>query len=201
MPARTHDPEANRIAILAAARLQFGTRGFERTTIRSVAAEAGVDPALVMHYFGNKEGLFAASSRLDIDFPNLASVPADRVADVLLPMFIGLWGPGGPFLPLLRGASSNPAAAEALLDVFARQVTPALAVAAIDRANERAALIGALFLGVAVSRNILGTPPLVSMNNAELVVWLRPVVAHYLADPAPTDDRSAEVAQLATGDG
>ncbi|MBV9639837.1 MAG: TetR family transcriptional regulator [Mycobacteriaceae bacterium] len=185
MPARSRDPEATKTAILAAARLQFGTRGFERTTIRSVASAAAVDPALVMHYFGNKDGLFAAVSRLDIAFPRLTGVPADRVADLLLPVFIGLWGPDGPFLPLLRAASSNRAAADALLDVFSRQVTPALATAAIDQPNQRAALIGAHFVGIAVSRYILGTPPLAGMDDTQLIAWLRPVVAHYLTDPAP----------------
>jgi AcrR family transcriptional regulator len=186
MPSRTRNPEASKTAILAAARLQFGTKGFDRTTIRSVASAAGVDPALVMHYFGNKDGLFAEVSRLDIAFPPLAGVPADRVADIVLPVFIGLWGPDGPFLPLLRAAaSSNRAAADALLDVLARQVTPALGAVAIDRPDRRAALIGAHFLGIAVSRHILGTPPLADMDDAQLIAWLRPVVAHYLTDPAP----------------
>jgi hypothetical protein len=186
MPARTRNPEASKTAILAAARLQFGTKGFDRTTIRSVASAAGVDPALVMHYFGNKDGLFCRGVPARHRVSPSAGVPADRVADVVLPVFIGLWGPDGPFLPLLRAAaSSNRAAADALLDVLARQVTPALGAVAIDRPDRRAALIGAHFLGIAVSRYILGTPPLADMDDAQLIAWLRPVVAHYLTDPAP----------------
>jgi AcrR family transcriptional regulator len=185
MPRSTRDADSTQAAILAAARLQFGANGFERTTIRSVAAAASVDPALVMHYFQNKDGLFAAASRLDIELPRLSGVAPERVADVILPVFIELWGPDGPLMPLLRAASSNRTAADALLDVFARQVAPALAVLAIDRPQERAALIGAHLLGIAVARYILGQPPLVNMDDATLAGWLRPVVAHYLIDQAP----------------
>jgi AcrR family transcriptional regulator len=179
------DGQATRAAILEIARAQFGDHGFERTTIRSVASAAGVDPALVMHYFGSKAGLFAAASRFDITFPDLTGVAPDRVADVLLPMFIRAWGPQGPFLPLLRAAATNRGAADALLEVFVDQVAPALAAVALDRAAERAALVGSQLLGMAVARYILVVPPLAGMDDARLTEWLRPVLAHYLADPAP----------------
>ena len=185
MPAKVRDGQVTRSTILATARSQFGNQGFERTTIRSVAAEAGVDPALVMHYFGSKAELFAAASRFDITFPDLADVAPDRVADVLLPMFIAVWGPQGPFLPLLRAAATNRAAADALLEVFVDQVAPALAAVVPDRAAERAALVGSQLLGLAVARYILCSPPLAGMDDAQLIEWLRPVLAHYLADPAP----------------
>jgi AcrR family transcriptional regulator len=188
MPSKTRegrDGQATRAAILEIARSQFGSHGFERTTIRSVASEAGVDPALVMHYFGSKAELFAAASRFDITFPDLSSVAPDRVADVLVPMFIGAWGPQGPFLPLLRAAATNPVAAEALLQVFVDQVAPALAAVVPDHAADRAALVGSQLLGLATARYILGVPPLAGMGDAQLIAWLRPVLAHYLADPAP----------------
>src|ERR1700744_1110037 len=107
------DGQATRAAILDIARSQFGDHGFERTTIRSVASAADVDPALVMHYFGNKAGLFAAASRVEIAFPDLSAVAPDEVAGVLLPLFVAAWGPQGPFLPLLRAAATNRVAAEA----------------------------------------------------------------------------------------
>jgi AcrR family transcriptional regulator len=117
---------ATRSTILASARSQFGSRGFERTTIRSVASSARVDPALVMHYFGSKAKLFAAATRFDITCPDLSAVAPDRIADVLLPMFVAVWGPQGPFLPLLRAAATNHAAAETLLEVFVDRMAPAL---------------------------------------------------------------------------
>src|ERR1700722_17132050 len=179
------DGQATRTAILDTARSQFGSHGFERTTIRSVASAAGVDPALCMHYFGNKAGRFAAPSRFDTTFPALSGVAADRIADVVLPMFVAVWGPQGPFLPLLRAAATNRTAADALLEVFVGQVAPALAAVVPDRAPERAALVGSQLLGLAVARYILGVPPLTGMADAQLIDWLRPVLAHYLTDPAP----------------
>ncbi|HEV7362300.1 MAG TPA: TetR/AcrR family transcriptional regulator, partial [Mycobacterium sp.] len=88
-------------------------------------------------------------------------------------------------LPLLRAAATNRTAADALLAVFVDQVAPALAAVVPDRAPERAALVGSQLLGLAVGRYILCIPPLVGMDDARLIEWMRPVLAHYLADPAP----------------
>lgn len=185
MATKARDGEATKAGILAAAQTQFGEQGFERTTIRSVATAAGVDPALVMHYFGNKAGLFAASTRLDIRFPDLTGVAPADIAALVIPLFLEVWGPNGSFLPLLRAAATNRAAADALLEVFVTQVAPALAAVVADRPAERAALIGAQLLGVAVSRHILGTAPLAQMPDSELIEWLGPVLAHFLTCPAP----------------
>jgi AcrR family transcriptional regulator len=185
MPPKVRDAEATRSTILTTARSQFGAHGFERTTIRSVASEAGVDPALVMHYFGSKAELFAAASRFDVTFPDLSGIAPDRIADLLLPLFIGVWGPQGPLLPLLRAAATNRTAADALLAMFVDQVAPALAAVVPDRAPERAALVGSQLLGLATARYILGIPPLAGMDDARLVEWLRPVFVHYLTHPAP----------------
>ena len=192
VPAKTRDQrdgQATRATILATARSQFGNHGFERTTIRSVASAVGVDPALVMHYFGSKAELFAAASRLDIAFPDLSEVAPDRVADVLLPMFVAVWGPDGPFLPLLRAAATNKAAADALLAVFVDRVAPALAAVVPDHAAERAALVGSQVLGLATARYILCIPSLADMDDATLIEWLRPVLAHYLTGSVSPADR------------
>ncbi len=191
MPGRTRDAVQTRAAILAAARLQFAGDGYDRTTIRSVATAARIDPSLVMHYFGSKDGLFRASAELDLDLPDLTGVAPDRVAAAVLPRFIAAWSPGGPLLGLLRASGSNPAAAQALLAVFVDQVAPAFGPVARDRAPQRAALIGAQLLGVAVARLILRVPPLVDMSDDELTAWLGPVIAHHLTDPAPHDRSTA----------
>src|ERR1700757_215424 len=174
MPAKARDGEATRSTILATARSQFGNHGFERTTIRSIASAAGVDPALVMHYFGSKAELFAAASRFDIAFPDLSDVAPDRVADVLLPMFVAVWGPDGPLLPLLRAAATNGAAADDLLEVFVDRAGSGLAAVGPDRAADRAALVGSQLLGLAVARYVLCIPALAAMDDAHLIGWLRP---------------------------
>lgn len=188
MPARTPDPASTKAAILAVARRQFGMHGLDRTTIRSVAREAGVDPALVMHYFGSKGGLFKAAARHHLEVPDLAGVGPDEVAGVLVPMFVQMWGPDGPLLPLLRAAASDPGAAAVLADTFAARVAPRLAALAVDHPQERAALIGAHLVGVAVARHIIGVPQLGEMDDATLAAWLGPVFAHYLTAPHPTSD-------------
>src|SRR6516165_8258235 len=134
MPSKARDGQTTRTTILDIARSQFGNHGFERTTIRSIASAVGVDPALVMHYFGSKAELFAAASRIDVKFPDLSHIAPDQVAHVLLPMFVAVWGPQGPFLPLLRAAATNRVAADALLHVFVDQVAPALSAVAPDHA-------------------------------------------------------------------
>lgn len=173
-------------AILVAARARFAESGFDRTTIRSVASTVGVDPALVMHYFGNKDGLFAAAASMDLTFPDLTDVPADRLADVLVPMFLVHWRADGPMLALFRSvASGTSAGADSLNRVFREQAAPALAKAAVDRPVERTAMVGATLLGVAVARHVLGNPPLAAMSEDDLVRWLRPVIAGYLTGPLP----------------
>jgi AcrR family transcriptional regulator len=185
MSAKSRDGKATRATILSAARAQFSARGFERTTIRSIASEAGVDPALVMHYFGSKADLFAAVSRLEVTFPDLSGVAPERMADVLVPLFVKVWNPDGSFLPLLRAAATNRAAADALLEVFVEQVAPALAAVTPDRAAERAALVGSQVLGIAMARYVVGVPALAGMDDATLTEWVRPVLARYLTGPPP----------------
>ncbi len=180
------DGQATRAAILDTARSQFGSHGFERTTIRSVASQAGVDPALVMHYFGSKAELFAAASRFDITFPDLSDVAPDRIADVLLPLFITVWGPQGPFLPLLRARPRRIALPQMPCSKFSSTKWPR------HYPRSRPIMLPSgppwwdpQLLGLAVARYILGVPPLAGMDDAHLIEWLRPVLAHYLADPAP----------------
>lgn len=180
---RPRSADASRAAIRAAARRRFGRDGFAPTTIRSVAADAGVDPALVMHYFGSKQGLFAAAAELDLQLPDLTDVPADEIVATLLPRFFDVWEGDAAFLPLLRASTTTPAAAERLRAVFVEQVAPTLAVVAVDRPAERAALVGAQLLGIAVARYVLKVPPLVAMSHEQLTRELAPVLQHYLTGP------------------
>src|SRR3954467_2586493 len=83
--------EATRNAILAAARERFATDGYERATIRAIAKDAHIDPSMVMRYYGNKEGLFAAAVALDLRLPDLGAIPHEEFGRALVTHFPGLW--------------------------------------------------------------------------------------------------------------
>jgi AcrR family transcriptional regulator len=174
----------SRAAILEAARRRFGQDGYERTTIRAVAADAGIDPAMVMRYFTSKEGLFAEAASFELHLPDLTGVAPEEVAARLLPAFFAIWEGDPAFLPLMRAASTSEAAAGRMRAIFAEQVEPALARVAVDRPQERAALVGALILGVVHARYILRNPPMAEMSREELGRWIGPVIATYLTTPA-----------------
>jgi AcrR family transcriptional regulator len=182
---RTRSATTTRAAILDAARSRFGEHGYERTTLRAVASDVGVDPAMVIRYFTNKEGLFAEAASPELHLPDLTGVPHDQLTATLLPHFFRVWEHEGTFLPLLRAATSNPAAAEALRTVFRSQIVPVVSAIAPDRPVERAAMLGSQILGLVVSRYILRTPVLVEMDDEQLMRWIDPVVVQYLVGPAP----------------
>ena len=75
-------------AILAAARERFAADGYERTTIRAVAADVAIDPSMVMRYFGNKEGLFAAAADFDLQLPDLSGTPVEGIGSALVAHFL-----------------------------------------------------------------------------------------------------------------
>ncbi|MHC1560004.1 TetR/AcrR family transcriptional regulator [Actinomycetospora sp. C-140] len=183
MTPRPRDAAGTRRVILDAGRAQFARDGFERVTIRSVAAEAGVDPALVMRYFTNKAGLFAEAAALEVVLPDLTGLGPDAIADALVDRFFELFDDSPTFLVLLRAAATSAEAAERLLAVLLEQAGPALATAAVDRPAERAALVGSQILGFAFVRFVLGAPALVAMDRAAVRAWIGPTLARYLTDP------------------
>src|SRR4051812_22290036 len=112
--------DATRAAILRAARERFAAEGYEKSTIRAIAADAGVDPALVMRYYGNKEKLFAAAAEFDLHLPDLTKKPRDAVGQALVAHFLERWESDGTLQALLRTAVTNEAAAERMREVFGR---------------------------------------------------------------------------------
>lgn len=182
---RARNATVTRDDILAAARRCFGADGYERTTMRAVAADVGVDPALVYRYFGSKQQLFAAAANLQLHFPDLSAVAASDLAEVILPVFFRVWEHNGTFLALLRAAMTSPAAAQALTDAFTTQVLPALAVVAPDHQRERAGLVGAVVIGLATTRLVLATPGISDLTQMEITQWLGPVLEQILTASLP----------------
>lgn len=179
---------ATRQAILDAARSAFAARGYEQTTIRAVAAAAGIDASMVMRYYGSKAGLFAAAATADLQVPDLRAVPAERWGEVLVRYLVERWEDNSrddELILLLRTAVTSEAVAAQLQAVLARLVTEPVAAlygpADDERAAESAAFIGAQLLGLALCRYILRQEPLASLPAADVVAAVAPSVQRYLA--------------------
>jgi AcrR family transcriptional regulator len=175
----TERSRASREAVLAAARASFAERGYERTTVRLVAAEAGVDPSMVIRYFGSKDGLFAAAVEVDLHLPDLTGVPSDQRGEVLARHFLRLWEDertGEVLALLLRSATTNEAAATRLREVFAAQVVALVAALGLPgpEVARRAGLISTQVLGTALTRYVLRLPPVVALSPAEVIEALAP---------------------------
>jgi AcrR family transcriptional regulator len=180
-----------RDAILQAARESFGTSGYAGTTIRGVARAAGVDPALVHHFFGNKEGLFTAALELPFDpavvLPTLLAEGLDGLGERLALTFLTIWDgtPGqGPMLALLRSAVADERAAQTLRDFLTRVLlTPLAEVANPDRSELRASLLGSQMVGTAIARYVVRLEPLATTSKEELAAALGPTLDRYLTGP------------------
>lgn len=179
--------DATRAAILAAARERFGRDGYERSTIRAIATDARIDPAMVMRYFGSKEGLFAAAAEFDLRLPDWRGVPRGELGTRTLRHVLERWEDDGSLSALLRAGVTNESAAGRMREVFAAQVVPAVAAVVADPAevHTRAGLVAAQVLGVVLTRYVLRLPPVADLGREEVVAWIGPTVQRYLTGPLP----------------
>ncbi|MFD8546724.1 TetR family transcriptional regulator [Streptomyces sp. NPDC059649] len=190
-PAGPADPPrrsaATRAAILAAARDRFASDGYERATIRAIAREAGIDPSMVMRYYGNKAGLFAAASEIEVHAPDLSHVPREEAGARLVRHFLERWEGDEVLTGMLRVGVTNEAGAERMRGVFAEQIRPVLtAVCPVpEEAPKRAALIASQILGMALCRYVLHLPPAVAFSHEEVIAWLAPTIQRYLTAEQP----------------
>ncbi|RDD87100.1 TetR family transcriptional regulator [Streptomyces parvulus] len=172
--------DRTKAAILRAARERFAAQGYERTTIRAVAADAAIDPSMVMRYFGNKSQLFDATLAIDLRLPDLADVPADNLAQTLVRHFLERWE-GDPaddaLLVLMRSAVTNEQAAARMHEIFAAQIAPALTAAlGPERAARRAGLVSAQLLGLGLTRYLLRLPAVTALTPDEIEDALAPAL-------------------------
>jgi AcrR family transcriptional regulator len=174
--------DTTRATILNAARERFAADGYERATIRAIAADAAIDPSMIMRYYGNKEKLFAATAAFDLRLPDLDGLPADQLGALLVAHFLERWETDDTLMALLRAAVTNEAAAERMRQIFATQVAPAVRTVAPDPAEAaaRSGLVASQILGAALIRYVLRLPPVATMDRAELIAWLGPTVQRYL---------------------
>jgi AcrR family transcriptional regulator len=179
--------DRTRAAILQAARERLAAHGYDRTTIRAVAADAGIDPSMVMRYFGSKAQLFDAAMDIDLSLPDLSAVPADELPGTLIRVFLDRWErdpAGDALLMLLRSAVTNEHAAARMRQIFATQVAPALAAAmGPDLAARQAGLVAAQLLGLALTRYLLRLPAVTTLTREQIEDALTPAIRATLASP------------------
>jgi AcrR family transcriptional regulator len=183
--------EDTRGVILTAARAEFGSRGYDATTIRGIARAAGVDARLVHHYFADKEDVFVSA----LDFParpqDLLEVvltgPRGQLGERLALVVLNLWdSPTGRdrIVALLTGAMASEAAARLLREFVTRELLGRIAAALeMDRADLRAALAASHLVGIAMARVLIKIEPLATLDAEELARTVGPVLQRYLTDP------------------
>jgi len=187
MTAAPRRSDATRAQILHAARTRFAADGYQRATIRAIAADAGIDPSMVMRYYGSKDQLFAAAVDVDLRLPDLSGVPRRRLGATLVEHFLSRWEDPADdaLLMLLRSGVADETAATRLRDIFREQLTPVLLELVGDKAQaaQRAALVATQMLGLALSRNLIRLPPVVAMDVEEVVALIGPTIQRYLTAP------------------
>ncbi len=181
-----------RAEILSGARDLFASSGFSGTTIRGIAAAAGVDAALVHHYFGTKEDLFLAALQLPVD-PRAVLAPVaaggvDGAGARFLEIYFGVWDDPAlqPGLVSVARAMLDPSSPRLLTDGFLPVVIAPLGVAlGVDRPEVRMPLVASQVLGMLMMRYLLGVEPLCSMSRDRLVATYAPTIQRYLTDDLP----------------
>lgn len=191
---RPGDPDVTRQTILTAARSRFGDAGFDRATIRSIAAQAGVDPALVHHHFGTKRQLFVAAHELPMSperfMEAIASGPREEMGLRIARLYLSFAErPDSAPLSLLRAAATNEAAARMMRE-FIEDVLLRHADELIDLPNARLrlALVGSHMIGVLFGRALIGIPDLARSESDRLVAAVAPTLQRYLTDPHVFDE-------------
>ncbi|PRH75902.1 TetR family transcriptional regulator, partial [Streptomyces solincola] len=197
-PARkaAEDGPVARERILAAARAEFAAAGYDRTSVRGIAKAAGVDPALVHHYFGSKDDVFAAA--IEVGFEPALAVSAvvgagpEGVGERLARFFLGLWedpAARGPLLAVIRSAMTNEAAATVLRGFVLRRLLERVA-AELDVPDPRfrAELAASHMVGIAMLRYVIQVEPLASADPERIVALVAPALQRYLTDPDPSPE-------------
>ncbi|GAA0496184.1 TetR family transcriptional regulator [Streptomyces sp. NPDC046215] len=193
-PART-DPAAGpgaRERILTAARAEFAGRGYDKASIRAIARGAGVDPALVHHYFGPKEQIFAAA--IETDFAPALRAPAvvrdggpEALGERLTRFILGVWEDPAtrePLLAIVRSAVANETAAAVFRDLVTRRLMARVADE-LDTPDPRLSseLAAAHLVGVAMLRHVIKVEPLASADIEQVIAMVAPAVQRHLTAP------------------
>jgi AcrR family transcriptional regulator len=184
---------STRQAVLDAARARFATEGFAATTIRLVAADAGVDASQVMQFYRSKDELFAAVmavpasalERFGTAFEGPGEGLGERVVRAYLDAWEGRPEESEPLMAMLRGAIVNEQASEQLRDYIQSRLLTGTSGRSDADAALRAGLASSMLVGVVTGRRVIGVPTLVAADTEQLVAVLAPAVQAVLAGPPP----------------
>jgi len=185
----------SREAVLAAAKARFAAEGYEKTTLRSIADDAKVDPSMVLYLFGSKADLFREALRLLLDPDLLVAAlrgTADDEPDIgtrMVRTYLRIWEApesGPTMVVMLQSATSNPDAHEAFRGFMQNYVLTAVSgvLGGDEQARLRAMLAASQLVGTAVLRYVMKVPPLASLSGDELVRVIAPTVTRYLTADA-----------------
>ncbi|MGW1816254.1 TetR/AcrR family transcriptional regulator [Streptomyces sp. NPDC002125] len=179
-----------RTRILEAARTEFAERGYDRTSVRGIAKAAEVDAALVHHYFGTKDEVFAAAVELSFEpalvIPSILEGPRQDLGERLARFFFGVWEnpvTRAPVLAVLRSALTHEAAAKVLRGFVLRRLLERIA-ADLDVPDPtlRAELAASHMIGIAVLRYVVGAEPLASADPEKIIEMVAPTLQRYLTE-------------------
>jgi AcrR family transcriptional regulator len=189
--------EDTRAALLDAARVEFTERGFDGATVRTIAQRAGMDPAMVNHWFGGKDGLFVAALELPINpediIRRVLDGPPGQTAERILRTFLSVWDAngGGALTALVRSVASHEAAARMMREFVSRVVFGRIVSAvAPDQPELRTALCGTQITGLAMVRYVIRLEPLASADHDTVVAAIAPNLQRYLTGVVTTGSRS-----------
>ncbi|MEH3155460.1 MAG: TetR family transcriptional regulator [Gordonia paraffinivorans] len=183
MPSSRRDADATRTALVAAARVRFGRTGYAATTVREIATDAGVDPALIMRYFGGKRGLYDAAVQVDLRLPDFTDVDPDHLGRAVVATFLDRWDgrAGEPLRVLLASAGTDADAAHRMRATFAHQVTPAISAVQAHRGHTpHIEVVVAVLIGLATLRYVVRVPEIVQLTRAEILDRFSPALQHEL---------------------
>ena len=177
---------ASRQKILEVARLAFPANGYAGTSLRGIARDAGVDPSLIVQFFGSKAGLFGAVVEWPFDASQIGAqireVPPERVGEYTARMFIGHWDRDehrNPIVSLIHAALAEPAAAAMLREFITVNLTlPMVERVGADRPQFRAALLASQLLGFGLARYVLAFDALSSATDEDLIAALGATLQH-----------------------
>ena len=185
---RRPGPSDTREAIARAARMSFASQGYERTSIRSVATTAGVDPALIMRFYGSKQELFKQIVELPFDpgevLPTVIGKDHDTAGERVAQFVVGIFADEealGRLLAIVRVAASEPSAAELVRQIITERVlAPVVKHLGSSDAELRAALVSSQIVGLLQARYVVGLSALVDATDEQLVRALAPNLQRYL---------------------